>query len=487
MARFNAPNTLNPKLQPNTVNDAGGKAFLQSPKLRLASALLTSFCTDTFYKKAEDQVGYIVDLIRDQEDKKFAAKAAIWTRKQNGLRSVSHVAAGEVAAHVKGATWTKNFYKMVVNRPDDVTEILAYFVGKHGRKAIPNSLKKGLASALESFDGYQLAKYKGEGKDVNLFDAVNICHPKSNAHLSALMKGTLKPAETWENKLVQAGQKAKNADEKADMKKAAWVDLVNAKKLGYFAALRNLRNIAEQAPEAMPKVLELIADANQVKRSLVLPFQFYTAMEAIAGSKADTNPVKKALNQAMEHSLSNVPAFDGETLITVDCSGSMRGRPMKIAALFAAVLFKANNAEVMLFDTAVRHLALNPGDSLATLTEKIERAATGGGTSFHLIFEGASKAYDRFIILSDMQAWVQARGYSGACNSVPFDAHKAYKKKFKCDPRIFSFDLNGSGSMQFPEEKVYALAGFSDSVLGLMKNLEADPQALVNEIEAIEL
>ena len=41
--------------------------------------------------------------------------------------------------------------------------------------------------------------------------------------------------------------------------------------------------------------------------------------------------------------------------------------------------------------------------------------------------------------------------------------------------------------MQFPESKVCALAGFSDTVLGLMAKLEKDPQALVSEIEAVEL
>jgi hypothetical protein len=499
MSRFNATN-VSRTAQPDTTNLAGGQAFTQSPKLRLASALLTSFCKDTYYQSAQDNVSYIADLIAQQEDKLFAAKAAIYTRKQNGLRSVSHVAAGEIAQHVKGETWTKNFYKMVVQRPDDVTEILSYFTSKYGQRAsktpnkkgkvhsfekIPNSLKRGLALALGTFDGYQLAKYKGEGKSISLIDAVNLCHPKYNEHLTALMKGTLKPAETWETKLVQAGQKATSQAQKDELKKEAWLDLVNANKLGYFAALRNLRNIADQAPEAMPKVLALLSNENAVKKSMVIPFQFVTAMEAIAGTSADTNAVKKALNAAMEHSLANVPSFDDETLIAVDVSGSMGGRPVKIAALFAAVLYKANNADVMLFDTSIRHMNLNPGDSLSTIASQIERAATGGGTSFHLIFEGAKKKYGRIIVLSDMQAWVTSGRPGGCYSSLPNEAHKAYKKKFSCNPKIYSFDLNGAGSMQFPEENVYALAGFSDSVLGLMKNLEQNPQELVDTIEKV--
>jgi len=76
-----------------------------------------------------------------------------------------------------------------------------------------------------------------------------------------------------------------------------------------------------------------------------------------------------------------------------------------------------------------------------------------------------------------MQAWVG--------NHTPAADLVAYKRKFKVDPRIFSFDLNGHGTLQFPESKVFALAGFTDAVLGTMKNLEKDPSALVHEIEAI--
>ena len=65
-----------------------------------------------------------------------------------------------------------------------------------------------------------------------------------------------------------------------------------------------------------------------------------------------------------------------------------------------------------------------------------------------------------------MQAWVGH--HSPAADLV------AYKRKFNADPRIFSFDLNGHGTLQFPETKVYALAGFTDAVLGTMKNLEKE-------------
>lgn len=42
-------------------------------------------------------------------------------------------------------------------------------------------------------------------------------------------------------------------------------------------------------------------------------------------------------------------------------------------------------------------------------------------------------------------------------------------------------------SLQFPEDKVFALAGFSEKVFDLMALLETDRLALVREIEKISL
>jgi hypothetical protein len=41
--------------------------------------------------------------------------------------------------------------------------------------------------------------------------------------------------------------------------------------------------------------------------------------------------------------------------------------------------------------------------------------------------------------------------------------------------------------MQFPENNVFALAGFSDKVFDVMEMMEMDKKALFNEIKAIQL
>jgi 60 kDa SS-A/Ro ribonucleoprotein len=70
--------------------------------------------------------------------------------------------------------------------------------------------------------------------------------------------------------------------EKAELKAEAWAELLRTRKIGYFALLRNLRNIAEQAPELVPTACELLTDERLIRKSLVLPFRFSTALEASA-------------------------------------------------------------------------------------------------------------------------------------------------------------------------------------------------------------
>ncbi len=467
----------------NTINLAGGSAFTQSPKDELVSILLTATLGDQFYRSGDATAARVQELVAGTEDKAFVAKAAIYARTQAGLRSVSHLVAAELAHAVKGAPWTKRFYDRVVHRADDVLEILACYVATYATP-IPNALKKGLGAALARFDEYQLAKYRRDSAELKLVDAVNLLHPPHTEPLRKLIRGELAPAETWETKLTQAGAKAAEGatgDEVAELKSAAWDELIASRKLGYFALLRNLRNILEQAPQCVDAALAMLVDDRLIAKSLVLPFRYLTALEAVQASNLPrAGDVLAAVSEAADKSLANVPHFDGRTLIALDGSGSMQGRPLAIGSLFAAVLAKANaQADVLVFSNDAAFVTLNRRDSTLTLTREIAGRAPGGGTNFHAIFQQAKAAYDRIVILSDMQGWIG--------HHAPTATFAAYKQRTAADPRVFSFDLAGYGTLQFPERHVYCLAGFSDKALQTMRFLEEDKHALLREIDAIEL
>jgi len=264
----------------------------------------------------------------------------------------------------------------------------------------------------------------------------------------------------------------------AELKKQNWEQLFKERKLGYFALLRNLRNILEQAPDLIDAVAKELQDKHRIEKSLVLPFRFNTAIQEIEKTSFNkSRDIVVALGKALEVSLSNVPKFDGKTLVVLDNSGSMMGRPAEIGSLFASVLYKTNNADLMVFSDEARYKTLNPLDSALTIAKSIQFAT--GGTNFHSIFETADKKYDRIIILSDMQGWI---GYDN-----PTKTFTEYKKRTGANPFIYSFDLQGYGDMQFPEKQVFCIAGFSDKIFTVMKLLERDKQALIKEIEKIEL
>lgn len=476
-------------IRSHTTNKAGGEAFAQDPQLELISLLLTSFVEDNYYSKAEEQIQRLKNLSSTVLDKKFIAKAAIFARIEIGIRSASHVLIGSMIDTLKGEIWLKNAIAKAIVRPDDITEITAYYLSLHVdksyKKGLPAALRKGIKLALNKFDSYQIAKYKSAQKNVKMVDIFNLVHPKPTKEnqpiFASLIDGTLKSKDTWEAKLSETGQKAKNSEELKALKKNAWHDLITQKKIGYLALLRNLRNIIHESPECLESALEMLINPFLIKKSKVLPFRFLTAIEEIKLLNTDKARLAvTAINEALEIALSNVPKFAGKTLIALDCSGSMQGRPINVGALFAASLVKSNNADLIIFSDEADYFSFGSlSDSLSTMVQQILAKADGGGTNFHSIFTEAHSAYDRIIILSDMQAWMG--------NHTPMAVLKAYKKYYNCNPVIYSVDLNGYGTLQFPEQDVYCIAGFSEKIFDYIKLFDTDKQALINKIHSIEI
>jgi len=47
--------------------------------------------------------------------------------------------------------------------------------------------------------------------------------------------------------------------------------------------------------------------------------------------------------------------------------------------------------------------------------------------------------------------------------------------------------VKGYGTLQFPQERVFCLAGWSERVFDIMQKLDRDLDALVREVEAVSL
>ena len=246
----------------------------------------------------------------------------------------------------------------------------------------------------------------------------------------------------------------------------------------------------ESLPEFINQVCNILTNKNRIEKSLVFPFRYlsaYNELNELNGKHV--RQVLSSLSEAIDISCRNVPVFDGETLVVADFSGSMgegvdsfKGK----ASVLGTVLAKSSNADFMIFGDDAKYVNINTTDStlstvqnLLTLNTGNSEIQVGYGTNLNSVFQKADKAYNRIVILSDMQAWI---GWS-----APTLSFACYRYKYNANPYIYSIDLAGYGTLQFPEKKVFCLAGFSDKIFDTMKVMEKDQRTLVNEIEKIEL
>lgn len=207
-------------------NAGGGKAYTLPPRERLVTGVLTSFFKEP--KAYGDTSQDLVHVARElaKTDPEFVAKTAAYARKEFHMRTISQVLAAEVAHEAKGNKVVRKMVRRVVERPDDMTNILAYYFETFGKRdpqkdangkpirsknAVVRSLRRGLADAFHKFEEYHLAKYKSENGMVKLRDALLICRPKPKnpdqaAMWKRLIEGNLKTPETRETILSEEGQ-----------------------------------------------------------------------------------------------------------------------------------------------------------------------------------------------------------------------------------------------------------------------------------------
>ena len=512
MARYNVK--AKPTVQ-TVVNHQGGSGYQYDPKVELVSILATGL-DNKYYEKLGEREQRFADVIADvaKTDKTFAAKAMVYARSVMGQRTVTHFGAVELAKVLAGDSLGTRFFSKrarkanaggIIYRLDDMLEIAACYQARNPGKQLSNAIKKGFKAALEAADEYELAKYQAKNRDLSLVDIVNLVHPKPSEKMvpvfAKLMKGELKQFNTVEDKNTKAGQevaaKVKAGEITADEAKAVlseakednFIELIETRKIGYLALLRNLRNILKVAgkPGLVSGACELLVDPKLIKQSLVFPHQIDLALEILLdefGSKA--HAFVKALNTAYEISIPNLTELfkTGRTAVVFDSSGSMssaiklanksQGSEAAIAkaALIAATLAKGIGADVFHFADRCDQIKFNPLDTVNTLKNQFlsKQGSVGYGTAFNSIMRTLDGKYDRVFVISDMQGadMVDSKTYANT--------------------HIYSVDICGYGTTMFkPGSKVYKIFGYSSDIYELIKKVEIDPQALIKEIEKIEI
>lgn len=493
-----------------TINYEGEKAFVLTPELELYTAVATAGLSDQFYEKAADKMERIRSLIA-KNDPSFVAKLAVYAREQMHLRSIPLVLAVELAKQQSGNPLVSKLANRVVQRADEITELLAYYAIANERNDVKKlnrlskQLQKGLAAAFNKFDEYQFAKYN-RAAAVTLKDAMFLVHPKAKDEAQQLLfdkiaKTTLQVPYTWETELSALGQLKYDS---AELKKAAiqakWEELIFSGKIGYMAMLRNLRNIleADVSKAALIKACEYIANENAVANSKQLPFRFLAAYREIkALNNGRTGRVLDALEKAVLHSAANIAGFDDETkvVIAADVSGSMQqpiSAKSKILSydigLMLAMLLKnrCENAVTGMFGDTWKMINVPNSSILQNVQEFYNREGeVGYSTNGYLVVKdllNRNKKVDKVMLFTDCQLW-----NNHTTNENIADVWKQYKK---VAPRakLYLFDLAGHGNtpLNVMRDDVFLIAGWSDKIFHVLSAIEEGSNA-VQLIEAIEI
>lgn len=481
-----------------TVNNEGHAAYAMDDRSNLVTKVLTCMFGEPKYYGNHTQ-----ELIRlaEKEDMAFVARLAVYARKEMHLRSVAHVLTAVVARF--GREYIRATVRGVVERADDITEILAAYISMYG-KPVPNGLKKALGEAFNRFDEYSLAKYKGEQNALKMRDAVRIVHPKPETDAQSdlyrrLLANELATPVTWETMLSAFGNTA-----------SVWNSLIDGGKLGYMALLRNLRNIAKSGSDRIPKVCATIADPEQVRKSKQLPFRFYSAWRMLRAAGVP-NEMLYALERAMDASVTNAETIPGNTLIAIDVSGSMTWpisensdvRSCDIALVLAAMARSiCENATIVVFDTILRQYDPDPEAGILETVSSIP--VHGGGTNLALPLQWALREsecnrrkmlgrfielppvskptarFDRMILLSDNEI---NRGYTRVCQTLADE----YRRQVNPDFWVHAIDMQGYGTQQFQGNRTNIIAGWSENVFPFIMQAERGMGGIVQTIETYPL
>ncbi|MFF9505965.1 TROVE domain-containing protein [Streptomyces sp. NPDC014724] len=459
MARFNIravrPRATSPvKSSGQTApTHQGGRGHLRDNRSELFLLAVANFVSQqTFYEDGEQRDDRFAQLVRVLAvgDAEWTAGLLHWLRRDGRMRTASIVGAAEYVkarldAGAEDGPSNRQVVDSVLLRADEPGELLGYWTSRYGR-AVPKPVKRGIADAVRRlYHGTSLLKYDTASKGYRFADILNIVHaspdpekpwqgelfryaldrrhhpeaavvPASDRTLTAhraLMelpveeRRAVVTGEDGADRLAAAGMtwEALAGWLQGPMDAAAWEAVIPS--MGAMALLRNLRNFDEAgvSDEVAARVAAKICDPDVVAASRQFPFRYLAAYRH-APSLRWAHPLEKALG----HSLRNVPALPGRTLILVDRSGSMWS-PLSdrsqlnradAAAIFGTALaLRASHADLVQFGTNSAPVTYRRRESVLKV---LERFGDLGGTNTAEAVRLHYRGHDRVLIVTDEQA-----------------------------------------------------------------------------------
>lgn len=493
-----------------TVNHENAPAYTLTPEVELYTAVATAGLSDNFYEKAGNKLERIQSLIA-KNNPEFVAKLAVYTRTKMHLRSVPLVLAVELAKTNNGNGLVSKTVNGVVQRADEIAELLAYYQMTNARKGtkklnrLSKQVQKGLAMSFNKFDEYQFAKYN-RAAEVKLRDALFLVHPKAmgeeqQAVFAKIANDTLQTPYTWETELSALGQHTFTSSVvKAAAFKIKWEELIDSNKMGYMATMRNLRNMLEANVSMvhLEKVAAYLSNEKAVANSKQLPFRFLAAYRELKELKhKGVSILLGALEDAVTASAANIAGFDSNTAVVIACdvSSSMQkavSAKSKImlydVGLMLGMLLQSRCKNVVsgMFGDNWKIINMPKRNVLSNVNEYYRREGEVGYATngFKVIADliRRNEVVDKVMMFTDVQLWSIGR------TGNQLEMHWKEYKKIAPNAKLYLFDLAGYGNtpLSTARHDVHLIAGWSDKIFDLLAAME-NGQTAVEVINKMEL
>jgi 60 kDa SS-A/Ro ribonucleoprotein len=346
---------------------------------------------DTFYEDGKSIAERIPETAREVSPQVLAA-TAIEAREVFHLRHAPLLLLEALSRSGKGDKLVADTVYRVIQRADELGELVAIHHKLGAKKMIPAQMRKGLSRAFAKFDEYALAKYDRDTA-VKLRDVLRLVRPQPESdEQSALWKRvkdrTLATPDTWEVAL-SAGADRKEAFER----------LIREGKLGYLALLRNLRNMVGAGVD-----VDLIHEAILARKGAgrVLPFRYVAAARAVP-------QLEPVIDRALCDAVAEMRPLAGKTVVLVDVSGSMdapmSGRSDLNRIDAAAALASIIPGDVRVFTFSNITVEVPPRRGMAGI-DAIKQSQPHAGTLLGQAvscINGIGKV-DRLIVITDEQS-----------------------------------------------------------------------------------
>ena len=351
----------------------------------------------------------------------------------------------------------------------------------------------------------------------------------------------------FEKEMTKAGQLTKGAteDEKKEAKHEAISEVLgNIKGMPIMNLIRNLRNIILYAPDKVEDACAQLRIKDKILKSRLLPFRFATAyaeIEKMSWNKPNTDTaitfesdkaeeeltmiqfhslkrsVLDALEDAIQYSVENIPELEGNVAILVDHSGSCRGdaggssavsafsktSTAMIGNLFGSMMaYRQKNVYIGLFGDKLIDVPMDRNMKMLDFNKmSFDRGACCGAGTETGIYDFIRKCIiekkkvDNVVVFSDCQIGNGSYNFTPWYGSKMTDRgdhfHELFNKFKKLNPKcnwiVVNLRQSGGTSVFDKSMRILNIAGWSDKIFDVIKSQCRGWDAVIKEIEAVEV